>query len=226
MLINLIISTRKSYFASVWRITLSLKTGEDLLSNQRIQVIRSAILVLLLSFLTAAAVPAETPNLNIKNFGCINQNYYRGSQPEGQQYVDLAKMGIRTVINLTSDDANADEKKMVEAAGMKYVQIPMTTHVPPTPAQIAEFMKIANDPESQPVYVHCVGGKHRTGVMTAIYRMNDGWTADQAFKEMKQYKFGATFLHSEFKKFVYDFYQQLLNARSDGPAPASAVAVQ
>ena len=42
--------------------------------------------------------------------------------------------------------------------------------------------------------------------MTAVYRMTrDGWGADQAFKEMKQYKFGSDFLHPEFKRFVYAF---------------------
>ena len=54
--------------------------------------------------------------------------------------------------------------------------------------------------------MHCVGGRHRTGVMTASYRMtNAGWTAEQAFNEMKQYKFGADFLHPEFKDFVYSY---------------------
>ena len=95
---------------------------------------------------------------------------------------------------------------MTTQAGMKYFQIPMTTHEPPTSAQLAQFLKIVNDRASQPVYVHCVGGRHRTGVMTAAYRMTqDGWTADQAFKEMKQYKFGMDFLHPEFKEFVYAY---------------------
>jgi tyrosine-protein phosphatase SIW14 len=87
-----------------------------------------------------------------------------------------------------------------------------------------------NDPANQPVYVHCVGGKHRTGVMTAVYRMTqDGWTADQAFKEMKQFKFGADFLHKEFKEFVYSFYSQLAHTKvplqlavtTATPAPAN-----
>ena len=33
----------------------------------------------------------------------------------------------------------------------------------------------------------------------------DGWTADQAFDEMKKYKFGPAFLHREFRNFVYAF---------------------
>ncbi len=42
--------------------------------------------------------------------------------------------------------------------------------------------------------------------MTAVYRMTqNGWSADQAFKEMKQYNFGADFLHPEFKDFVYRY---------------------
>jgi hypothetical protein len=42
--------------------------------------------------------------------------------------------------------------------------------------------------------------------MTAAYRMtNEGWTADRAFAEMKQYKFGADFLHPEFKAYVLGF---------------------
>ena len=61
----------------------------------------------------------------------------------------------------------------------------MSTRKAPTDEQIATFMS-AVDAEGA-VYVHCVGGKHRTGVMTAIYRMTkDGLTAEQAFKEMKQ----------------------------------------
>jgi protein tyrosine/serine phosphatase len=142
-------------------------------------------------------------NIRIDNFGRVDANYYRGAQPEGRDYADLAALGVKSVINLTSDDAKANEKTMVEGAGMKYIQIPMTTHQPPTAAQLTEFFRMVNDPGSQPVYVHCVGGRHRTGVMTAVYRMSDAsWTADRALAEMKQYKYGADFLHPEFKEFV------------------------
>ena len=41
---------------------------------------------------------------------------------------------------------------------------------------------------------------------------HDGWTADRAFAEMKQYKFGADFLHAEFKNFVYAYPAQLARA--------------
>lgn len=149
---------------------------------------------------------ADVSKIRIDNFGRINPNYYRGAQPTGRDYADLAAIGVRTLVDLTSDDSEANENAMVQNAGMTYFRIPMTTHDVPTAAKLAAFLKIVNDPANQPVYVHCVGGRHRTGVMTAVYRMNqDGWTADQAFREMKQYKFGADFLHPEFKDFVYSY---------------------
>jgi tyrosine-protein phosphatase SIW14 len=166
---------------------------------------------------TASAV--DISKIQIDNFGRVDANYYRGGQPEGRNYAELAALGVRTVINLTSDDAAANEQSMVETAGMKYVQIPMTTHGVPTAAQLAEFIELVNDPASQPVYVHCVGGRHRTGVMTAVYRMTDnGWTGEQAFAEMKQYKFGMDFLHPEFKSFVLGYHP-------DVPTPAAAAVV-
>ena len=155
------------------------------------------------------ATAATASSIRIDNFGRVSSAYYRGAQPMGRDYDDLAALGIKTVINLTSDDAQADERELVERAGMTYLQIPMTTSKAPTAKELAQFLAVVNESSSQPVYVHCVGGKHRTGVMTAAYRMtNDGWTAAQAFREMKQYKFGADFLHPEFKQFVYSFHSE------------------
>jgi tyrosine-protein phosphatase SIW14 len=167
--------------------------------------------------------PVASPSIRIDNFGRVNPNFYRGAQPKGHDYTDLAALGVKAILNLTSDDAVTDERVMTEHAGMTYFQIPMTTHEAPTAAQLTQFLKIVDDPANQPVYVHCAGGRHRTGVMTAAYRITEeGWTADQAFKEMKQYKFGADFLHLEFKQFVYGYRPAVLHAG----ASATAVPLQ
>ena len=168
-----------------------------------------AFLALLLTLPVAAAQPGHTgalDNIRIGNFGRVNDNYFRGAQPGARDYADLAALGVKTVIDLQDYGDNA-EPAMVESAGMKYVRIGMSTRVNPTQQQLEQFLQIVNDPASQPVYVHCAGGRHRTGVMTAVYRMTkDNWTGDQAFKEMKKYNFGADFLHPEFKSFVYAFH--------------------
>lgn len=168
---------------------------------------------------SAAASVVDVAKIHLGNFGRVDPIYYRGGQPKGRDYTDLAALGVRTLVNLTGDDADTHEQAMAKNAGLRYFQIPMTTHQVPTPAQIAEFLQIVGNPANQPVYVHCVGGRHRTGVMTAVYRMvRAGWTPDRAFQEMKHYKFGADFLHPEFKQFVYTYGAQLARATA---APAA-----
>jgi len=73
---------------------------------------------------------------------------------------------------------------------MNFYRIPMTTSDRPSDAAVTQFLKLVKDAANWPVYVHCQGGRHRTGVMTAVYRMTqDGWNADRAYQEMKQYRF-------------------------------------
>jgi tyrosine-protein phosphatase SIW14 len=177
--------------------------------------------------LSASASPdaAGIATPGIDNFGVISPTYFRGAQPDGDDYAELAKFGIKLVVDLQAD-GEASEQQLVENAGMKFYRIPMTTRVAPTSEQIASFLKLVNDPANQPVYVHCAGGRHRTGVMTAIYRMtHDSWTSEKAFKEMKQYKFGADFLHPEFKKFVYAYRAEPADPASVPGLLATATAI-
>ena len=118
-----------------------------------------------------AASAAALSRLHISNFGKVGDEYYRGAQPDGRDYDDLAALGVKTVIDLTKDGRD-NEKGMVEHAGMSFVRIPMTTGERPSDAAVTQFLSIVNDPAKQPVYVHCQGGQHRTGVMTAVYRID------------------------------------------------------
>src|SRR5262245_23416202 len=189
--------------------------------KKRVSVLSSALFLSLL-----VAVPAvlhgqtslsgsfavDTSRIRIDNFARVAPTYFRGAAPEPADYASLAALGIKTLVDLRSDDIDSAEKGLAAAVGMKYVNIPMTTHETPSSTKLDQFLSVVNDTNNQPVYVHCAGGRHRTGVMTAVYRMtHDAWTADQAFKEMKAHKYGPDFLHSEFKAFVYAF---------KAPAPA------
>ena len=172
---------------------------------------RHAVITVLALALTVPAI-AQTghtgllDSIRIDNFGRVSATYFRGGQPSGHDYADLASLGVKTVIDL-QEYGQKTEPGLVEKAGMKYVNIGMNTRINPTEDQIRQFLSIVNDPAKQPVYVHCAGGRHRTGVMTAIYRMTqEGWASDVAFKEMKQYRFGADYLHPEFKKFVFAYH--------------------
>jgi len=170
-----------------------------------------------------SAATVDLSKISIDNFGAVNTAYYRGGQPTGRDYDDLSSLGIKLIIDLQAD-GSPDEQRLVEAAGMRFSRIPMTTQKASTSEQLALFLKLVNDPANQPVYVHCAGGRHRTGVMTAVYRMtHDRWTADRAFKEMKEYKFGADFLHPVFKEFVYAYRAEPGRPSATQPIIATAV---
>ena len=152
----------------------------------------------------------------------VDEQYFRGAQPKNHDYEDLAALGIKTVITLTSTDTDPNEKATVEKVGMKYHQIPMDSHTPPTDSQLEEFLRLVNDPASGPFYVHCAAGEHRTGVMTAIYRITKHrWNADEAYREMKTYKFGPSLFHRKLKNYVYNYYREFAEVRQcmDGSSP-------
>ena len=165
------------------------------------------------------AVPID--DVDIDNFGQINSNYYRGGQPDRAGFATLKRLGVKAVINLRAD-AERTEPRWVEENGMHYFHIPLTTDRPATAEQTAYFLQLVNDPANQPVYVHCKGGKHRAGQMTALYRITqDGWTADQAYREMQRYKFDTFPFHASLKNYVYEYYGGFTQSRLASVAPST-----
>jgi protein tyrosine/serine phosphatase len=163
------------------------------------------------------------PNIDISNFGQMNDNFYRGARPKAEELKSLAALGIKTVIDLT-DNSRDKEQPAVEAAGMRYVNIPIVDKKNPSAAQIDQFLKLTNDPATGKFYVHCAGGRHRTGVMGAIYRFNhDHWNYDQAYAEMLQFDFYTSNGHGGQKEFIQSYWQQIL--AKGAPATGSATTV-
>jgi len=147
----------------------------------------------------------DVSNVDIKNFGQMDNRFFRGGQPRENQYQELAALGITTVIDL-QDDPTTYEKQNVEALGMKYINIPMSDSRYPESAKIDQFLKLVDAPSTGKFYVHCAGGRHRTGVMGAVYRFNHyNWNYDQVYAEMKKYDFYTRWGHGDMKKFVQDY---------------------
>ena len=76
---------------------------------KRMLVSRYAPILVIALSLAGSATAAESnlaaklATIHINNFGQMNDNYYRGAQPERRDYADLAALGVKTVIDLTED---------------------------------------------------------------------------------------------------------------------------
>lgn len=160
-------------------------------------------------FASAQTTPADFPNIKIGNFGQMDERFYRGAQPLPEDYQALKDLGVKTIVDLRNDPTEY-EKTAAEALGMRYVNIPMSGWKTPKETQIEEFMKLLDDPETGTVYVHCKAGKHRTGVVGAVYRYQKyGWNYEQAYKEMKNYNFTTWMVHGALKSYVKDYYEDI-----------------
>jgi protein tyrosine phosphatase (PTP) superfamily phosphohydrolase (DUF442 family) len=174
----------------------------------------SLVLVAQISAFSQEVQKADTSSVTIKNFGQMDDRFFRGGQPKENDYRQLATLGIKTVIDLQNEPTDY-EKRDVEALGMKYVNIPMSDSSYPETAKIDEFLKLVDDPATGKFYVHCAGGRHRTGVMGAVYRFNHyNWNYDQVYAEMKKYDFYTRWGHGDMKKFVQDYAANWLSKQT------------
>ena len=185
-------------------------------------VVAAFALILALSGLSfGKSKNVKFPNVKIKNFGQMDERFYRGARPSDEDYPALAELGVKTIIDLT-DNSREYEQPAVERAGLRYVNIPMEDKSYPSMDQINQFLKVVNDPATGKFFVHCAGGRHRTGVVGAVYRFtHDNWSLDQALAEMDQYEFGSGYGHGRQKDFVKEYWQQL-QARQTNVAVGSA----
>jgi len=166
----------------------------------------------------------DFPNIKISNFGRMDERFYRGAQPKKGSYEALKALGIRTIIDLQAKPKGY-ERAEVEALGMKYINIPMPGKEYPSDENVALFLKTIDDPETGIFYVHCAGGRHRTGDMGAVYRFTKyGWDLDRVYEEMKNYDFYTSRGHGKMKDFVFDYAARIQEQKAAAAVPAAKTA--
>ena len=208
----------------------SLKRLYDRIPKLKVAAVGAPLLILVFAIRSFAPNNSSTPtspsksfaNVTIKNFGQMDTHFYRGAQPREEEYGELAELGVKTIIDLR-DDPLPYASKAAEKAHMHYFNIPMSDKDYPKVESIDAFFNLIKQEANWPFYVHCAGGRHRTGVMGAMYRFNhDEWNYDNAYEEMKNYDFYTRFGHGALKKYVEDYWQQLqTKASHSGSVPGS-----
>src|ERR1700736_5626502 len=120
----------------------------------------ASIITMVLALMPLGAAPADLLDApGVPNFHEVDAHLYRGAQPTSQGFTSLAKLGIRTVVDLRGGrELGGDEQKIVEGAGMHYVHVPMAGLSAPSDQQVATVLSVLNDTSAWPVFVHCRRG--------------------------------------------------------------------
>ena len=183
---------------------------------------RSPVLLFALVLPMFAGSPADA----IRNFNQVDEHVYRGGQPTMEQFNDLAKIGVKTIIDLREPGKRSrEEEKAVTAAGMRYINVPMTGLTPPTDNEINRILNILEDASAGPAFVHCMRGADRTGAVIASYRIDhDGWDNDRALKEAMSR--GMSFFQFPRQSYIRHFKARAVEAKTVAPNSTPAAGSQ
>ncbi len=140
----------------------------------------------------------------IPGFQIVSKVVLRGGQPDQEGLELLKKAGVKTIVNLRhssrtsgntggffrrrGDDEEIDEEREIaEKLGLQFINISLDGVSTPPVTELQRFVGLFEQMDNLPIFVHCLYGKERTSLMVGCYRVRvEGWTADQAYKEMLQ----------------------------------------
>jgi tyrosine-protein phosphatase SIW14 len=167
----------------------------------------------------ATLQPASLPEVpGVPNFHQVDEHIYRGGQPHPDGFASLAKLGIKTVIDLRG---NSPEGNQVQRAGMQYVRLPWSDFKAPSDEQIAAVLALLNKSSGWPVFVHCRRGADRTGTAIACYRItHDHWSNEQALAEAKT--FGLSSFEIGMQRYILRFGALVTDTASGTILPSPA----
>ena len=143
-----------------------------------------------ITFLIAVLLTAFSPVVaqdEIRNFLRVNKDFCTGGQPRLEHLEKLKAEGVKAIINLRqpSEHRAADEEAKAKELGLRYFNIPVVFGKP-NEAQVEEFLKLTDDPENRPAFIHCTAAI-RVGAFWMIRRaLRDGWKIEDAQAEAEK----------------------------------------
>jgi protein tyrosine/serine phosphatase len=167
---------------------------------------------------TNRAWAAKVEQAGLPNLHRVTTNLYRCAQPTAAGLRAAEKLGVKTVISLRAFHSDGSE---VKSTKLKTERIYFNTWHPEE-EDILRFLKIVTGTNAGPFLVHCQHGADRTGTMIAIYRMTvQGWSKDEAIKEMTTGDFGFHTMWSNLIRYLNALDVEALRKKA-GIKPAAA----
>lgn len=142
------------------------------------------------------ATPVAEPAL--KNFYKVDDQLYRGGQPDAAGMQALKRLGIAWVLNLREFH---DDKDEASGTGLVLVDVPMNAGLIKDEEILAALKTIQS--ARGPILVHCWHGSDRTGVVIAMYRiLFQGWTKEAAIDELVNGGYGYHSIYGNIVKYI------------------------
>jgi uncharacterized protein (TIGR01244 family) len=122
---------------------------------------------------------------NVSSFG---GDLYFAGQVAAEDIEQFKKLGVTTIVNLRTqgemDNLGFDEAGLAEAAGMKYVHVPMGAELPAQEQldQVLDIITRATAGDGK-VLVHCAGASRVGGVWTAFRCERHGLSVEESLAE-------------------------------------------
>ena len=138
----------------------------------------------LLIVLSLALLGVAQDTSEIRNFLRVNKDFCTGGQPKLEHLEKLKAEGVKAIINLRQPSEHRAEEEAAKAKelGLRYFNIPVV-YGNPNEEQVEEFLKITDDPENRPAFIHCTAAI-RVGAFWMIRRvLRDGWKVEDAEAE-------------------------------------------
>lgn len=199
----------------------------------------------------AAAAVAIGPPVALYRAQYVHAKRFREVEPgklyrSGQMTADgfreaIERYHIKTVVNLQHEEPDpllpdhwlgkgkVRESELCQRLGVNYRLLtpdvlPPGNRLADEPPAVKDWLAILDDPANFPVLLHCKAGLHRTGRLTAIYRMEyRGWSPGEALRELRANGYGYTAAR-ESDDFVIQFIQNYRPRAKKGEATAVAPA--
>ncbi|HYN85268.1 MAG TPA: hypothetical protein VER32_08450 [Pyrinomonadaceae bacterium] len=145
----------------------------------------------------------------IKNFAKVDDTIYRGALPDVPGYRALVeKLAVVRVCSMIEHERRADKERALSSGIEEWRSLPFSDRDAPEAAKVHEWLALIRSSKTRgPVFAHCRGGRHRTGVLFGVYRVTDcGWTKEQAYNEMKLYGWYSALGHAPLLEWFFHVF--------------------
>ena len=117
-------------------------------------------------------IPPETSVVDKQfNFHVVDKGVWRSSQPNPESIGRMKSHGLKSILNLRGDSSTDEwERRIADSLGIDYFNYPMDATQIQDSVYISKILAVISDSSNQPILVHCLGGKDRTGLMIGLYK--------------------------------------------------------